>query len=186
MKLNLFLLTVLVASLAANFGISDNPARRNFEVMPEMVRSIAYKSFTANPNFGDGKTLQTPPEGTIARGVKPLHYAATPDDAVRAGRELTAPSKSPAGLERGARVYQNYCLPCHGGAGKGDGLVAMRGFPPPPSFLAEHAIHLADGQMFHIVTYGQKNMPSYAAQVSAEDRWHVIAYVRSLQGGTQP
>jgi cytochrome c5 len=186
MKLNLFLLTILVASVAANFGINDNPAHRNFEAMPEMVRSIAYKSFTANPNFGDGKTLQAPPEGTIARGVHPLHYGTTPDEAMRAGRELSAPPSPAVVLERGARVYQIYCQPCHGAAGKGDGPVAMRGFPPPPSFLAEHAMHLADGQLFHIVTYGQKNMPSYASQVSPEDRWGVIAYVRSLQGGTKP
>jgi cbb3-type cytochrome c oxidase subunit III len=186
MKLNLFLLTILVASVAANFGINDNPAHRNFEAMPEMVRSIAYKSFTANPNFGDGKTLQAPPEGTIARGVHPLHYGTTPDEAMRAGRELSAPPSPAVVLERGARVYQIYCQPCHGAAGKGDGPVAMRGFPPPPSFLAEHAVHLADGQMFHTVTYGQKNMPSYASQVSPEDRWRVVAYVRSLQGGTKP
>jgi hypothetical protein len=60
----------------------------------------------------------------------------------------------------------------------------MRGFPAPPSFLADHAMNLADGQIFHIVTYGQKNMPSHAAQVPAEDRWRVIAYVRSLQRGS--
>ena len=186
MKLNLFLLTILVASVAANFGINDNPAHRNFEAMPEMVRSIAYKSFTANPNFGDSKTLQAPPEGTIARGVHPLHYGTTPDEAMRAGHELSAPPSPAVVLERGARVYQIYCQPCHGAAGKGDGPVAMRGFPPPPSFLAEHAVHLAGGQMFHIVTYGQKNMPSYASQVPAEDRWRVIAYVRSLQGGAKP
>jgi mono/diheme cytochrome c family protein len=161
MKLNLFLLALLVASVAANFGVGDNPARRNFEAMPEMVRTAAYKSFSANPNFADGKTLQLPPEGTIARGVQPRHYT--------------------AGLERGAAVYRIYCQPCHGAAGKGDGLVAMHGFPPPPSLLADHAAHLAEGQMFHIVTYGQKNMPSYAAQVSQEDRWRVIAYIRSLQ-----
>ena len=172
MKLNLFLLTVLIASVAASLGIGDNPARRNFEAMPEMVRSIAYKSFSANPTFADGKTLQTPPEGTIARGMHTQHYTATP---VEAGA-----------LERGARVYQIYCQPCHGGAGKGDGPVAMRGFPPPPSLLANQAIRLADGQMFHIVTNGQKNMPSYAAQVPPDDRWRVIAYVRSLQGGSQP
>ena len=106
MKLNLFLLTLLVASVAANFGIGDNPAHRNFEVMPEMVRTIAYKSFTANPNFGDGKTLQPPPEGTIARGAHPLHYAATPEEAARACRELSAPPAPPVALERGARVYQ--------------------------------------------------------------------------------
>jgi len=185
-KLNLFLLTVLVASVAANFGISDNPAHRNFEAMPEMVRTIAYKSFTANPNFGDGKTLQAPPEGTIARGVHPLHYGSTQEEAMRAGRELAAPSGSPAALERGARVYQIYCQPCHGGVAKGDGAVAMHGFPAPPSLLTEHAMQLADGQMFHIVTYGQKNMPAYAAQIPVEDRWRAVEYVRSLQQGPQP
>ena len=186
MKLNLFLLTVLVASIGANFGISDNPGRRNFEAMPEMVRTIAYKSFSANPNFGDGKTLQEPPEGTIARGAHPLHYGSAPDEAMRAGRELMAPPGSPAAIDRGARLYQIYCQPCHGGAGKGDGAVAMRGFPAPPSLLADHAMQLADGQMFHIVTYGQKNMPAYAAQIPTEDRWRAIAYVRSLQQGPQP
>lgn len=181
MKLNLFLLTLLVVTIAANLGLSDNPQRRNFEAMPEMVRSIAYKSFSTNPEFPDGKTLQLPPEGAIARGARPLHYAATPADAIRAGQELAAPPLAADTLERGARVYQTYCQPCHGGAGKGDGPVSLRGFPPPPSFLADRAMQLADGQMFHIVTYGQKNMPSYAAQVPREDRWRVIAYVRSLQ-----
>jgi mono/diheme cytochrome c family protein len=83
-------------------------------------------------------------------------------------------------------VYQIYCQPCHGGAGKGDGPVARRGFPPPPSLLAEHAVHLTDAQIFDIATRGQKNMPSYAVQVPPQDRRAVISYVRSLQGGPQP
>jgi mono/diheme cytochrome c family protein len=161
MKLNLFLAAVLVALVAANFGLSDNPTRRNWEAMPEMVRTIAYKSFSANPNFADGKTMQLPPEGTFARDNTPF------------------PPRS------GAVVYQIYCQPCHGGAGKGDGPVAMRGFPPPPSLLAEHAVHLADAQMFDIATRGQKNMPSYAVQVPPQDRRAAIAYIRSLQGGPQ-
>ncbi|HZT29901.1 MAG TPA: cytochrome c [Bryobacteraceae bacterium] len=181
MKLNLFLLAVLTALVGINLGIGDNPTRRNLEAMPEMVHTAAYKSFSANPNFADGKTLQLPPEGVIPRGVQPLDYAATPEDAARAGRELHAPPMTPAGIERGAAVYQIYCLPCHGAAGKGDGPVAMRGFPPPPSLVADHARNLAEGQMFHIVTYGQKNMPSYATQVTPDDRWRVIAYLRGLQ-----
>lgn len=36
--------------------------------------------------------------------------------------------------------------------------------------------------MFHVLTYGQANMPSYASQVDREDRWRVIEYVRQLQG----
>jgi hypothetical protein len=41
---------------------------------------------------------------------------------------------------------------------------------------------MKDGQLFHILTYGQGNMPSYAAQLSQDDRWRVIVHVRSLQG----
>jgi hypothetical protein len=56
-----------------------------------------------------------------------------------------------------------------------------RGYPPPPSLLADNARRIKDGQIFHIITYGQNNMPSYAAQVSVEDRWRAIVFVRSLQ-----
>ncbi len=162
MKLNLLLLTILATLIAANLGIGDNPTRRNFEAMPEMVRTIAYKSFSTNPNFPDGKTLQVPPDGTIPRPADGRHS------------------------RPGELVYQIYCQPCHGPAGKGDGLVATRGFPPPLSFLADHALQLSDDQMFQIVTRGQKNMPSYAAQVPPEDRRTAISYVRSLQGGPRP
>lgn len=40
---------------------------------------------------------------------------------------------------------------------------------------------MKDGQMFHVVTYGFGNMPSYAVQVSREDRWKAILHIRDLQ-----
>ncbi len=113
----------------------------------------------------------------------PLHYTATKEDAERAGRELVNPLvRDKKALERGAFVYTTYCETCHGPAGKGDGPVAKRGYPAPPSLLAPKALALADGQMFHIVTYGQANMPSYASQLERQDRWCAIEYVRKLQG----
>ena len=57
----------------------------------------------------------------------------------------------------------------------------MRGFPAPPSLLAPRAVQMKDGQMFHTVTYGQRNMASYASQLSREDRWKVIVYIRAMQ-----
>jgi mono/diheme cytochrome c family protein len=83
-------------------------------------------------------------------------------------------------------VFQTYCQPCHGAGGKGDGLVAARGFPPPPSLLAPRAVGLTDDQMFDVVTRGQKNMPSYASQIPAADRRAAIAHVRELQGASKP
>jgi mono/diheme cytochrome c family protein len=70
---------------------------------------------------------------------------------------------------------------CHGPQGKGDGPVPKRGVPLPASLLAENAMEMKDGQMFHVLTYGWRNMSAVAAQLSREDRWKVILYVRSLQ-----
>ena len=45
---------------------------------------------------------------------------------------------------------------------------------------------MKDGQMFHVLSYGQNNMPSYASQLSRDDRWNVIVYLRSLQSAAIP
>ncbi|HXG58510.1 MAG TPA: cytochrome c [Thermoanaerobaculia bacterium] len=179
---NAALFCVMVALLSLHWILRDDPARPNVEVLPNMVDSVPYDAFDRNPNFRDGKTLREPVPGTVIRGQMPLHYAATPADALRAGIELANPSAGkPSARARGAIVYANYCETCHGPGGKGDGRVAQRGFPMPPSLLADKAMQMRDGQIFHIVTYGQGNMPSYAAQIDRSDRWAAIEYVRSLQ-----
>jgi len=84
---------------------------------------------------------------------------------------------------------------CHGPEAKGDGpvlqLVMQHGIPlPPASLVAVKPVPLKDGEMFHIITFGQRNMPAHAAQLTREDRWKVILHVRALQqkaaGGKQP
>jgi cbb3-type cytochrome c oxidase subunit III len=160
-------------------------SRPNYEFLPEaqMAQSPAYDSFAPNPNFADGLTLRTPPDGTIARGHMPLHYEATLQDALRAGQELVNPfpQTDTARRERGTAVFTNYCQVCHGPLGQGNGPVALGGFPPPASLLAERALQMKDGQMFHVLTYGQGNMPPFSAQLSRDDRWSVILHVRMLQ-----
>ena len=37
--------------------------------------------------------------------------------------------------------------------------------------------------MFHSVTYGKGAMGSYASQLNTMQRWMVIAYIKSKQGG---
>ncbi len=181
--LNVLLFLALLAVLGINLALRPDPEHRNVDFMPEMVVSVAAEPFSASTVFADGKTLQPPPAGAIVRGLPPLHYQATPEDAVRAGRELSNPfpATDAMALVRGQTVYGNYCQVCHGPAGKGDGPVAQRGFPAPPSLLADKALGLADGQIFHILTYGQVNMPSYAPQITREDRWKAMLYVRELQ-----
>jgi mono/diheme cytochrome c family protein len=186
--LNGFLFLAVAVSVAASWIFSSDPTRPNFEFLPQMAHSPRYNAFAPNPNFADGSTLQRPEPGTIARGSMPLHYAATPQDALRAGEELESPVElsNLRARQRGEFVFANFCAVCHGAGGAGNGPVAQRGYPPPPSLLAEHALKMKDGQLFHVLTYGQNNMPSYASQLSREDRWNVILYLRTMQASAAP
>lgn len=185
---NVVLLLATVVLVGLNVVLRIDPAKRHFELFPQMAHSLAYDSFAKNPNFADGKTLRPLVAGTIVRGSMPLHFKATPVDAQRAGIELVSNVRAndAKALARGKWVYEQFCSTCHGPFGKGDGIVATRGFPMPASLLAPRALQMRDGQMFHVLTYGQGNMPSYATQVGRDDRWKVIAYVRTLQAAAPP
>jgi len=182
-RFNFILALALVIVLGLHWALRPEPGRRNVEALPGMVKAVPAEAFSESAVFSDGKTLQPTPAGTVVRGLHPLPYRSTPEDAVRAGLELANPfpASSAAILARGKVTYETYCSVCHGPAGKGDGTVAKRGFPAPPSLLAEKALLLRDGQLFHILTYGQGNMPSYAAQVTRNDRWKAVLWVRELQ-----
>ena len=187
-KLNWALLVVVIGVLALNWGLEFDPTQRNIDVLPGMVTSVAYQSFSANPVLPGGMTMQTPPAGTIPRKRLPLHYQSTPEDAERSGMELENPFAEDDGgaVDRGEFVFSTYCEACHGAGGEGDGPVALRGFPTPASLLAPNARNLADGRIFHIITYGQGNMPSHASQIEPEDRWKATLWIRHLQQEAGP
>jgi mono/diheme cytochrome c family protein len=182
--LNFLLFLAFLGSLGLYALTNRDLSQRNLEFLPDMAHPVAYDTYAPNPNFPDGKTLQFPEPGTIPRGPLPLHYRPSPEDALRAGAELSNPfpADDARALERGAFVYTNYCQMCHGPQGKGDGPVPKRGVPLPASLRdGENAVKMKDGQMFHVLTFGWRNMPAQAAQLSPEDRWKVIVHVRSLQ-----
>lgn len=183
---NIVLLIVLLGTIAANVAVDGDPAVPGLDYFPEMMYSRAAESYAGNAAFGNGATLQVPPEFTIARDASLLRYVPTPADALRAGVELTAPAADPADAQRGPVLFQTFCTPCHGTRGEGDGPVVARGYPPPPSLLADRARGMKDGQIFHVLTHGQQNMPAHASQIDATDRWRIVAYVRTLQGSSRP
>jgi len=182
--INMLLILVLAGLISLHWVILPDPSRRNYEIMPDMVHSLARDAQTAVTSLPDGTPLDLrPPDGAIARGYMPFGYAATPEGALRAGAELASPvaPEDADASTRGAEVFNTFCSVCHGAGGHGDGNVTKRGVPPPPSLLLEHATQMSDGQMYHVVTLGQGNMASYASQVGREDRWFAIRHIRALQ-----
>jgi len=180
---NMILLALFCIGILMNWTLSSDHRRPNLEFLPDMVRPVPHESYAEHKDLPNKTVLQAPPEGSIARGKRPMHYQATPKDAERAGEELQNPFKpgDKRWQPRGAQVYANYCAMCHGGDGTGDGPVSKRGVPPPPTLLADKAAKMKDGQLFHIITYGQGNMAAYAAQIEQDDRWAAILHVRQLQ-----
>ena len=174
--------SVIVPAVVALVGCGARPQDRAREYMPDMARGPAYKAFAPNPVTRDGLTLQRPVPGTIARGYQPFHYGAGEEEAVRAGRELENPLPATARtLEEGKALYEIYCVVCHGAEGRGDGPMAGK-IPPPPAYRSERVVRFPPGRLFHVVTLGSGRMPSYAAQLTAEERWKVVSYVQeSLQ-----
>lgn len=175
------LVTCAVAVLA--FVMRRDYRQPNLQVLPaDMVRSPAAKSGTTTTAFPDGLVQRTPPEGTVGRGARPLEYGPSLEEAKRAGEELTSPiPPTPEALARGELVFTTWCACCHGASGLGDAPVTKRGFPPPPSLLRPESKALKDGEIFHALSFGRKNMPSPATNVERADRWKVIQFVRRLQ-----
>jgi hypothetical protein len=150
--------------------------KHGMEFQPKLL------AYGRTPLYPDGRNMQFPPEGTVAVGLL------KEDDAYYRGGSDTAhyasnPMKINAMLlERGQERFQIYCAPCHGRTGVGNGAVIAHGFPiPPPNFQDDRIVNMPDGQVFHTITYGVRNMPSYGKQIPEEDRWAIVAYLRALQ-----
>lgn len=175
--------SIMAVAIVLSFAAARDFSKPNLEIFPDMYHGPSYRAFDENPTTGDGRTLRDPAPNSIPRGLMPFEYGPNEQDALRAGDELVnlESTEDVDSLARGAVAYSIFCQHCHGPGGAGDGMVAKRGFPPPPSLLIEHAIKMKDGQMFHVITLGQGNMPGHAAQVSRKDRWRIINHIRTLQ-----
>jgi mono/diheme cytochrome c family protein len=84
-------------------------------------------------------------------------------------------------MQRGKQRYEAFCVPCHGFAGNGDGMIVRRGYSRPTSYHDARLRGEPLGHYFDVITNGWGAMPSYADQVYPRDRWAIIAYIRALQ-----
>ncbi|TGJ98980.1 cytochrome c [Leptospira langatensis] len=162
------------------------------EYMPDMADSIAREAQEADAHFPNNQAVRLPPVGAVPVGYYPYEYKNW-DKALDQlpNKGLANPFKGDlATLKRGEDKYQTYCSPCHGVRGQGNGPVvgpaprlnAVQADGSPMAALTSAvAKGYSDGQIYHIITEGKGRMNSYASQVTPEDRWKIILYVRKLQ-----
>jgi hypothetical protein len=168
--------------LAAVAGCRGQTSRKTpIHLNPNMDQQERFDPQEPNPLFEDGRADRPEVPGTVYVG------GLREDDALYRGRSGdqfvdALPVKLDDRLMlRGQERYRIFCVPCHDGAGTGDGMIIRRGMTPPPSLHDPRLRAMPLGQLYDVVANGVRTMPPYAAQIPPEDRWAIVAYVRALQ-----
>ena len=127
--------------------------------------------------FRDGFGMRMPVPGTVARGFLP--YSAGSEET--AGGFVNPLPRTERVLQQGRQTYRNYCSVCHGILGNGPPTLTAAYGAKPANLASRSAIDLPDGKIHHVIIAGKNAMPAYAADLSEDERWAVVHYVRVLQ-----
>src|SRR5262252_2762570 len=132
--------------------------------------------------YADQRSARPPVEGTVARGdLRADTYFYTGKIGNNPGDVMPFPVTKEV-LERGQERYDIFCAPCHSRVGDGNGFVPARGFARrPPSYHIPRLQKAPLGYFYDVMANGFGIMPDYASQISPEDRWKIVAYIRALQ-----
>ncbi|MDY7232097.1 c-type cytochrome [Hyalangium rubrum] len=161
------------------------------EVLHRMEDQSKYEYYEASEFWADGRSMRTPPEGTIPRerlvGDPGLTTGRVGAQFVNAFPQAIPVDK--ALLQLGQKKYNIVCSQCHGVLGDGNSVVAENmGLRLPPSLLELSS--KPTGHFYAAINEGYGVMPSFSGELNTRERWAVVAYVRALQsaraGGAQP
>jgi mono/diheme cytochrome c family protein len=145
-----------------------------------LAATIGYRwmnDMTQTARIMPGERSFPMPPGSVPRGGE-LVLPKEQREAAAARRNPIA--ATPASVARGGELYAIYCTPCHGAGGKGDGLVVPKFVPPPDLTNADLQRGRTDGYWQSYLSVGGAIMPSYGEALSADERWHVVNFLRTL------
>ncbi len=164
----------LVVSGGTYFSLNKLMFMTPFTFMMDQDKLIPQKG---SELFADGFGMRKPVAGTVARGFIPYPYKGQ----VNPTEVLSSPFlPTKENISLGKEKYDIYCSPCHGYFADGDSRLNGQ-FPNPPTLHSQRARDFSDGMLYHIMTNGQNVMPSYESQITRDERWAIVNYIRVLQ-----
>lgn len=101
---------------------------------------------------------------------------------------MKAPPSTPESIAAGKAVFFEYCAGCHGRRADGRGPQSLNLEPRPQNLRnAPFVAYLSDDRMYGSISGGVRGtaMPAFELMITADKRWQVIHYIRSLQGGAK-
>lgn len=187
MRYFLLVFGVIVIAVMVVAGKRGDMSRRPpIELFPDMDRQPKLRPQEANSFFKDGLSSQQPIAGTIARGSA---WQDSPENTGKIPGTTNWVQTIPVPLTqqllaRGRERYNINCAPCHGAQGDGKGITTKFGMAVIADLhdaATRKVPQQADGEIFNTIGYGKGLMQGYAANVTIQDRWAIVAYVRALQ-----
>lgn len=161
-------------------------------IIQDMDFQPKYKAQSASPLFADGRAMRPPVAGAVAWGEM------RDDTALYQGKDANGAwvtqipvPVTEATMARGERQFGIYCSACHGLDGGGAGMVDTRatalteagvaGWVPAKKLDDDTVLPQPVGELFNTITHGKASMQPYGGQISAEDRWAIVLYIKALQ-----
>lgn len=203
-----FLAYILAAVLVVGFAgfRGSRFTHTPIEIFDDMDHQAKVKPQLTNYFFADGSGGRKPVVGTV-----PMGLSLPTKPAAEGGVDLAGYSHgsdyynsgiigdfygdgfpeqvvvNEAFLRMGRERYDIYCSRCHAESGNGAGVLANYGVPnianfhTPPFHDPKDPAYRPNGSFFETITKGKGLMGSYGANLSVQERWAVIAWVRALQ-----
>lgn len=164
-------------------------------MVQDMHTQPKFKEQQNNPLFADGRSMRPKIDGTVSRETpeadenfylgfkkgpdgKPQFFADFP-------KQIAVNDKL---IARGKERFGIYCSACHGLDGSGNGMVHQRAtelrqgtWVPPSDLASAQVISRNVGHIYNTISVGIRNMPGYGGQITPDDRWAIVAYVRAVQ-----
>ena len=206
------LISVGIAAVVAVAGFrNEKSVKPPLQIFPDMKWQPRYDAQHESGFYADSRAARPPVPGTVPLGyVLPKSYYTTGANNNAAVKEPGAFSDAPdyfntgkfagvygdgipgeageinqAFMDRGRERFNVNCSPCHGATAAGNGIVKQLGLSTVANLQDPRIRTMPAGQIFNTMTLGKNTMGAYGSNITVEDRWAIIAYLRALQRSQQ-
>jgi len=189
-----WILTVMAATTTVMISCSKVRRSPGRAYMPDMAYSRAIETYSSTESLQKEGIHYTamPVAGTIARGDMAAYELQNDSAGYVNSKNITNPLPALDAKQfiEAARLYLVNCGICHGEKLDGNGPLWKDGTGPfpaaPRNLLIDPVATMPEGTIFHSITYGKGQMGSYASQLSTEQRWMIVHYIKEKQAASKP
>jgi mono/diheme cytochrome c family protein len=189
-----WIITVITATMMVMIGCSKVRRSPGRAYMPDMAYSRAIETYASTEALQKQGIHYNamPVAGTIARGDMAAYELQNDSAGYVNSKNIInpLPALDAKQFVEAARLYLINCGICHGEKLDGNGPLWKDGTGPfpaaPRNLLIDPVATMPEGTIFHSITYGKGQMGSYASQLSTEQRWMIVHYIKEKQAASKP